>query len=504
MAVSTAGVRDYLKGLGVENSRIGWNERDKYVTLDGQYLLTPESVKDGVSYANPTDIQSAYYRIASNKPGSVITNPYGEKVQSAISTVANTPAYTAPVWDRTYTAPTYTPKYTGKVESLLGETEGASFAYDPETDPSYAAYKQMFERQGKSAMNQAIAATAANTGGVLSSYGAAAANQARQAYAKKAADIIPQLEQQAYSRFADQQNRKLSLASVYQDLENANRSNFESDRNFGYGVYSDDYSRWADQRDFGYGVYSDTFNRNLDLAKLYAQMDSEMFNRDLTERDRLYTQTRDAEDDRRYNQEWAYQLAQDAAKRSSGSSSSKNTVGNMPGTLDQQAYYYRAVNYLQNRFGDDTAAMAQYIAQTASRDDTYRRLMGDELFNYFYSQAQQGKLAKSASEASSSPGMTISEVNTAMKNGYITDRVREAYRYYYGEYPEEQAEDTSEQDAMTIAEAAARQTSPTAWLKKELQDGNITLAQYNAAYDLVKNLKTDTSGTTSGGSGIDW
>ena len=499
MAVSTAGVRDYLKGLGVDNSRIGWNERDKYVTLDGQYLLTPESVKDGVSYANPTDIQSAYYRIASNKPGSVITNPYGEKVQSAVSTVANTPAYTAPVWDRTYTAPTYTPKYTGKVESLLGETEGASFAYDPETDPSYAAYKQMFERQGQSAMDQAIAATAANTGGVLSSYGAAAANQARQAYAKKAADIIPQLEQQAYSRFADQQNRKLSLASVYQDLENANRSNFESDRNFGYGVYSDDYSRWADQRDFGYGVYSDTFNRNLDLAKLYAQMDSEMFNRDLTERDRLYTQTRDAEDDRRYNQEWAYQLAQDAAKRSSGSSSSKNTVGNMLGTLDQQAYYY-----LQNRFGDDTAAMAQYIAQTASRDDTYRRLMGDELFNYFYSQAQQGKLAKSASEASSSPGMTISEVNTAMKNGYITDRVREAYRYYYGEYPEEQAEDTSEQDAMTIAEAAARQTSPTAWLKKELQAGNITLAQYNAAYDLVKNLKTDTSGTTSGGSGIDW
>ena len=64
MAVSTAGVRDYLKGLGVDNSRIGWNERDKYVTLDGQYLLTPESVKDGVSYRLRTPILASQARKA--------------------------------------------------------------------------------------------------------------------------------------------------------------------------------------------------------------------------------------------------------------------------------------------------------------------------------------------------------------------------------------------------------------------------------------------------------
>ncbi len=486
MATVTAGVRDTLKGLGVDNSRIGWNARDKYVTLDGQYFLTPASVTNGVSYANPNDIRNVYARLAANNAGSVVQNPYAGQAQQAVTALAGTPAVTVPTWDKTYEAPAYSPLYTGKVQSLLSGAENAKFAYDPETDRSAQIYRDMYEREGQAAMDQAAATTAANTGGVLSSYGAAGANQARQAYAKKAADIIPQLEQQAYSRFSDQQNRSMSLAQIYQDLENANRSNFESDRDFGYGMYSDDYSRWADQRDFGFTADQENYNRSANLAKLYADLDNEYYNRDLTERDRLYNQTRDAEGDRRYNQEWAYQLAQDAAKKYSGGGSGgsrSKTIGNLPGTLEQQAYYDRAVAYLRKTFGDDAEAMSAYIARTAAKDDTYQRLMGDELFDYFYAQARTGNLVKAQKTDEYVPVFSISQVESAIKNGNVTAQVKRDYEYYYGEPYQEKTGEEDTIDATNIGKQLGYQMAQAA-------GGNSTNLQ-NQLYNLYQQIKAD-------------
>lgn len=517
MATVTAGVRDYLNGLGVDNTRIGWNARDKYVTLDGQYFMSPASVTNGVSYANPNDIQSAYQRLMSNNVGAVVANPYAGRTQEAVAAVAAAPAVTVPTWDQTYEAPVYSPLYTGKVQGLLTDAENAKFSFDPKTDRSAQIYRDMYEREGQAAMDQVAAATAANTGGVLSTYGAAAANQARQAYAKKAADIIPQLEQQAYARFSDQQNRSMSLAQIYQELENANRSNFESDRDFGYGVYSDDYSRWADQRDFGFTANQETYNRSLNLAQLYADLDSEYYNRDLTERDRMYNQTRDAEDDRRYNQEWAYQLAQDAKKTYSGSGSGSRTktIGSLPGTLEQQAYYDRAVAYLRKTFGDDAEAMSAYIAKTAAKDDSYQRLMGDELFDYFYTQARSGDLVQTQEIDEYEPVFSISQLETAIKNGNITGQVKRDYEYYYGEPYQEKTTPTvdangnrilteeemnSDEALRPVIEMAEKQKDPEAWLYQEYKNGNITSTQYNKALSLMKyyiSSKNDKKGSTT-------
>ena len=75
------------------------------------------------------------------------------------------------------------------------------FAYDPDDDKSYQIYADKYKREGQSASERALADTSAATGGMPSSYAAAANAQTQQAYAKKTADMIPVLEQQAFDRF---------------------------------------------------------------------------------------------------------------------------------------------------------------------------------------------------------------------------------------------------------------------------------------------------------------
>ena len=50
-----------------------------------------------------------------------------------------------------------------------------SFQYDPQTDPSYRAYRQQFTASGKRAAADALAAASASTGGIPSSYAVTAA-----------------------------------------------------------------------------------------------------------------------------------------------------------------------------------------------------------------------------------------------------------------------------------------------------------------------------------------
>ena len=86
-----------------------------------------------------------------------------------------------------------------------------NFNYDPYADPSYGAYVDMYNRQGQSAAKQTLNNLNAANMGRNSSYGAAATAQAQQAYAQKASEMIPVLEQQAYERLMNQYNMERQM-----------------------------------------------------------------------------------------------------------------------------------------------------------------------------------------------------------------------------------------------------------------------------------------------------
>ncbi|MDO4541501.1 MAG: hypothetical protein Q4C00_01545, partial [Bacillota bacterium] len=143
----------------------------------------------------------------------------------------------------------YESQYLNNINSILAEIENSQFNYDHTTDPSYQAYLDAYNRQGSSAAETALAQTAANTGGIASSYAAAVANQARQAYAKKATDMIPQLEQQAYERYANDLNNRFNLAGLYGDLDNSAYDRFADNKNFNFGQWQANYNN-AYQQDY--------------------------------------------------------------------------------------------------------------------------------------------------------------------------------------------------------------------------------------------------------------
>lgn len=73
-------------------------------------------------------------------------------------------------------------------------------SYDALEDPTYKIYEDVFRREGKRAAEDTMGRAAQQTGGMASSYAVTAAAAQEQEAAKKIADIIPQLEAQAYDR----------------------------------------------------------------------------------------------------------------------------------------------------------------------------------------------------------------------------------------------------------------------------------------------------------------
>lgn len=98
---------------------------------------------------------------------------------------------------------------------LQGPVYQGSFAYDPEKDPVWSAYKKQYAREGERAGENAMAQAAAMTGGRPSSYAVTAGQQAGNYYAGQMSDIIPELANDAYQRYIYEQQLK------QQNFENA-------------------------------------------------------------------------------------------------------------------------------------------------------------------------------------------------------------------------------------------------------------------------------------------
>ena len=138
------------------------------------------------------------------------------------------------------------------------------FNYNAENDNIYKQYAEQFARQGQSAGERSLAGAAALTGGMPSSFAVAANAQAQQAYAKKTADMIPVLEQNAYNRYLGERNFS------YQDY--LNKYNADVDR--AKSMYDAD---WR-STNFNYQDYLNKYNADVD--RIRAAYDSEIGQRD--------------------------------------------------------------------------------------------------------------------------------------------------------------------------------------------------------------------------------
>ena len=171
-------------------------------------------------------------------------------------------------------APTWTPKYESEIAGILEEIGNREpFEYDMMEDPLYQQYRDQYIREGRKAMEDTAAQTAALTGGYGSTYGSIAAQQGYDNYLAQLNDAVPQLEQIAYGKdrdaLADLYNRMGALQTEEQRL---------------YGQYLDALGQYNTDRSFAYGAMADAMSQN--------NYEKE-FDRGIFESDRDYALTKD-------------------------------------------------------------------------------------------------------------------------------------------------------------------------------------------------------------------
>lgn len=226
------------------------------------------------------------------------TNPlYGGSAYEASKTDTYTPSVSIgnpSDFQYDVAKPTYESPYSGQIDSLLAEIMNTEdFAYNYANDPLYAQYAETYGREGNRAMNDTLAASSANTGGLASSYSVGAANQANNYYMSQLSDKIPELEQLAYQKYNDDYARSSNNLGLLQG---------QDDRM--YGRNRDSVGDWYADRDFSYGQNMDQINRDITV-------DQNDYGRFTDQRDWDYGVGRDTIDDTRYTDETEYARGRD-------------------------------------------------------------------------------------------------------------------------------------------------------------------------------------------------
>lgn len=152
-------------------------------------------------------------------------------------------------------APTYSSKYKGQIDGLVNDTLNRTYQDYLQGD-DYAALKNKYTESGNRAMTDTVGQVSARTGGIGSSYAAAAGQQSYNQY-------MGQLGDAARAGYASERNQTRENLNALMGLESMERSQFDSDRaqfnndrSFSYGNYADELSHRQDARDFDYSKAS--------------------------------------------------------------------------------------------------------------------------------------------------------------------------------------------------------------------------------------------------------
>ena len=185
---------------------------------------------------------------------------------------------------------TYSSPYSSdKKRALSLISDKAEFSYNPEKDPIFKIYKDLYTSLGDDAYERALAESALRTGGVASTSAVSAAAQARNKYNTMLTAKIPELYEAAYDKYSSEYERLYRQLELLADLDDREYKryrdsvgDFEADREYYYRKDKDLAERLAKQYEFDseleYDLQADAYKRERDAAddnKWYAEFESE-------------------------------------------------------------------------------------------------------------------------------------------------------------------------------------------------------------------------------------
>ncbi len=264
--------------------------------------------------------------------------------------------------------------YTSQIEDLMNQIKNREeFAYDVDSDVFFQQALASAMGSGRTAMQDTIGQASALTGGYGSTYATTAGNQAYNAFIEDAYNNLPEYYQMALEAY------ELEGQEMYEQLEMLNAADaqeyarmydaWSANVNSAEQLYSKEYSEWQNSVQNAYNqanLQLSEQNQAYDLAynnyvaaqnnadalyeKEYAEWVDEVNNAfnyaDMLNSD-YWNEASFAEEQRRYDQEYAYSLAEAAGDSSSSA------------TRAQMATYKQKALELYNEGGD--ALVDRYV-----------------------------------------------------------------------------------------------------------------------------------------------
>ena len=170
-----------------------------------------------------------------------------------------------------YMGRSYTPSsWNDQVEEYAKQVLGRKpFEYDVNADELYNQYRAQYARNGRTAMEDAMAKAAMATGGFGNSYSQQVGQQTYNDYMSRLNDTIPELYQLAYSRYQNEGDELKNRLALAQNMEDRNRSNYDAGTseianklNLAENMYGNEYNEWQDAENMRFK----TAQENADLA----------------------------------------------------------------------------------------------------------------------------------------------------------------------------------------------------------------------------------------------
>lgn len=248
------------------------------------------------------------------KPSTPTTTVPSAKIPGLTNEAPSLPGYTAPTYqpseavnqaaqmlaDQMAKAPgQYNSPWSAQLNDTLNKIlNREKFSYDFNGDAFYQQFKDKFTQQARMASEDAVARASAMTGGYGNSYAATAGAQAFNEQMGQLNDVIPELYQMAYDKYAREGQdlkdaysmlaaREAEAYGKYRD----EKADYLTERDYLTGrlesEQADDYNRFANDRNFGYEANRDTvadkkwqsefdlaidqYNKNLELSQREAE-----------------------------------------------------------------------------------------------------------------------------------------------------------------------------------------------------------------------------------------
>ena len=209
--------------------------------------------------------------------------------------------------------------YTGKYDKLINDNlnnilNRKQFSYDANKDALYNQYKDMYTRNGQTAMQDTMGNAALLTGGYGNSYATTAGQQAYNSYMQQLNDKIPELEQRAYERYRDETNDLYNQNNLLTNLDSTDYSRYRdkmsdylNDRDFYYNAYNN-------ERNFDYGKYRDDAGDAKDDRNFNYQKERDSVSDDQWQKQFDYQKQRDAVSDDQWEKNYNYNVSKDLQK----------------------------------------------------------------------------------------------------------------------------------------------------------------------------------------------